>query len=248
MPDIPNIDLSSLPEIPAQSLLIDEAEALRYLRHPAPPDKSLAAALQEAAEAVRAAAAPRFVLHSFPIEGHKPIKLTGTNLRLTGAAIEGLLAPAPVCLLMAATLGAQVDELIRRSQLRDMARALLLDAAASCAIESLCDQLQAQIQIRCINIKPANKPGWGLTRRFSPGYADLPLDTSAPLCAALDAPRRIGLTVSRSGLLLPRKSVTAIIGLVPVTAPVGPGQNHDCSVCSMAETCPYRKSGQGCPQ
>lgn len=245
MPDIPNIDLSSLPEIPAQSLLIDKAEALRYLRHPAPPDAKLAAALEEAAEAVRAAAAPRFVLHSFPIESHNPLKLTGTNLRLTGAAIEGLLAPAPVCLLMAATLGAQADELIRRSQLRDMARALLLDAAASCAIENLCDQLQNQIQIRCTNNKAAQ---YRLTRRFSPGYGDLPLDTSAPLCAALDTPRRIGLTVSRSGLLLPRKSVTAIIGLVPVTVPVGPGQNHDCSVCSMTATCPYRKSGQGCPQ
>ena len=53
----------------------------------------------------------------------------------------------------------------------------------------------------------------GHTFRFSPGYADFPLEVQPKLLEILDAPRRIGLTVSPSLLLIPTKSVTCILGV-----------------------------------
>lgn len=53
-----------------------------------------------------------------------------------------------------------------------------------------------------------------ITFRYSPGYGDLPLDVQSSFLRALDAQKKIGLTVSENNLLFPRKSVTAIIGII----------------------------------
>jgi hypothetical protein len=61
-----------------------------------------------------------------------------------------------------------------------------------------------------------------ITWRFSPGYGDLPLDTHINLLGALDTSRKIGLTVSRSLILIPSKSVTAIIGVTKKVIKIPP--------------------------
>ena len=49
--------------------------------------------------------------------------------------------------------------------------------------------------------------------RFSPGYGDLPINMQKDIFAALDCPRKIGLSLNESLLMSPSKSVTAIIGV-----------------------------------
>lgn len=222
-------------------LYIDRAEALRYLRLPAhmteadlPPD--IAAQLDKAEAAVLQAAQPRFVWRSFGITGHSTagIQLSGTSLVLPGADIAGLLAGSKSCIIMAATLGQAVDDLIRRTQALDMAQALMLDAFASAAVEDLCNQVQ-----RLLTAMSA-QDGLHLSRRFSPGYGDLPITLQKPLCTTLNTQRCIGLSVSHSGILLPRKSVTAIMGQSPTPAPHG-HTCGSCATCNMRSTCPYKK-------
>ena len=119
---------------------------------------------------------------------------------------------------------------------RPVGQALLLDACASAAVENLLEQLQAGLTAEL------QEQGWQLTARFSPGYGDLPLDCQAQFCATLDAARRIGLTVSSSGLLLPRKSVTAVIGLAQqeLRAEQRDLSRHNCAACRLLD-CPYRR-------
>ena len=81
------------------------------------------------------------------------------------------------------------------------------------------------------------------TDRFSPGYGDLPLDLQPALCAALDAQRRLGLTVTDSLLLNPVKSVTAVIGLSPTPQPA---RIRGCGYCNFRENCQFRKEGTTC--
>lgn len=222
-------------------LNIDRAEALRYLRLPAhmteadlPPD--ITTRLMEAETAVLAAAQPRFIWRSFEITGRSDIgiQLSGTSLVLPGADIAALLADCPGCIIMAATLGQAVDDLIRRTQPLDMAQALMLDALASAAVEDLCNQIQNALAAQYA------QGSLYLTRRFSPGYGDLPISLQKPLCTTLDTQRRIGLSPNQSGILLPRKSVTAIMG----QSPAPPTQGHtcgSCAACNMRATCPYKK-------
>ena len=66
--------------------------------------------------------------------------------------------------------------------------------------------------------------------RFSPGYGDCPLSAQRSIVNALNATRLIGLTVTPTSLLMPTKSVTAVIGLFD-------GEVHDaqsrptCNIC-----------------
>ena len=101
--------------------------------------------------------------------------------------------------LFAATVGAEADRLISRAERTSPVRALLLDALFSERVEALCDAFTAQY----------NDPH----RRFSPGYGDLPLDFQRSVFRLLDCPRRIGLTLGETLLMMPTKAVTAIVGV-----------------------------------
>ena len=96
------------------------------------------------------------------------------------------------------------------------------------------------------------KPGCGLrpksqglylTGRYSPGYGDWPIAVQPRLAAVLDTPRRIGLYVTDTFLMLPRKSVTAVLGAG--RAPVS-GQRAGCAHCALRDKCEYRKRGESC--
>ena len=55
--------------------------------------------------------------------------------------------------------------------------------------------------------------------------------------------KRLGLTVTAEHILIPRKSVTAIIGLAD--HPLKKGA-RGCATCRMRETCMFRKGGTHC--
>ena len=113
--------------------------------------------------------------------------------------------------------------------------AVLLDALGSSFVEAGCDGTEEEISARF--------PALHRTDRFSPGYGDLPLDLQPALCAALDAQRRLGLTVTDSLLLNPVKSVTAVIGLSPTPQPA---RIRGCGYCNFRENCQFRKEGTTC--
>ena len=108
-------------------------------------------------------------------------------------------------ILFSATLGNNVDRLCRSASVSSPANALIYDAMGSTAIEWFCDEL-------CDHVT-RGYPTYVSRPRFSPGYGDLPLALQSKLIDVLDARRTIGLVLSDS-LMIPQKSVTAIMGLV----------------------------------
>ena len=220
------------------AIKIDPQEALRYAGH---RSGVLAPELREKFDAcyaqVSALVRPRIVTRVFPIEGTRPVRLTGTALVLPGRDIGSLLSGAHACVLMAVTIGGEVEQAIRSAQVKDLTGALFLDGCASAAVEAVCEAAEAQLRARLGGPPPF------FTRRFSPGYGDLPLTLQQPVLQVLDAGRKIGLFVSDSGLLTPRKSVTAILGLREKEAVQGSG---GCEACGKRDTCTYRKEGISC--
>ena len=146
-----------------------------------------------------------------------------------------MLAGCPSVILMAATLGSEVEKLIRKAQVVNMPDAVILDACASSAIESVCNEV-------CAEIEKSVDPFY-LTDRYSPGYGDFPLEQQAQIFRTLDVTRRIGVTLTDSGLMIPQKSVTAVVGVSPVPVAKRAG---GCAQCNMFETCQYRKDGTQC--
>lgn len=178
-------------------------------------------------------ARPRIVWRRFPLlpDG----TLAGTDFRPQGEDVKTLLHGCEAVILFAATLGAETEALIRRAQVTDMADAVILDACASAAIENVCDNL-------CDDFAAAEAPLY-LTDRFSPGYGDLPFAQQPDFCRLLDVGRRIGVTLSPGGLMIPQKTVTALLGVSPV--PVKK-RSRGCLDCDLFSTCSYRKEGASC--
>lgn len=162
--------------------------------------------------------------------------LSGTAFRPEGESIRALLRGCTGAILMAATLGAEADLLLHRTQGKNLLDAALLDALCNAAIEDVCDAL-------CADLAREFAPAF-LTPRFSPGYGDFPLSQQPLFAAVLDLSRQLGITLTESWLMTPQKTVTALMG-VSDKAPASQ-QGGGCTACSFSDRCLYRKNGAGC--
>lgn len=215
---------------------LDILEALRYLGAGDDPPEELRRAMADTAARLTARIRPRYTYRVFSLNHEAGgVRLREADFLLPGKLAEQMLERCDRAALLACTLGAEFDALLRAEQARDMAKAAMLNACGSAWVEAGCDEAEAEIAGRL--------PGLYLTDRFSPGYGDLPLSLQAQICAALDARRRLGIHVSDSCLMNPAKSVTAVIGLgeTPQMARI-----RGCAFCAMRETCALRKGGKRC--
>ena len=213
---------------------INRQETLKYLGYlggPLPED--VLEPLETGERVILRCAVPRVIWRLY--DRGEGGELAGTGFTPEGKDIREFLKDCDQVILMAATLGMEVENLLRRTQARDMALAVILDATASAAIENVCDNL-------CADLTEAFAPRY-LTDRFSPGYGDLPIGQQGELFRLLDISRRIGISLSESGLMVPQKSVTALIGVSdrPQTR-----RSRGCEECSMFANCAYRKGGTSC--
>ena len=179
------------------------------------PDADTEARLEQAAKRCAAVVKPRRIYAFFPLEWRADgVRVCGTPLCLTGQSIARHLDGAEHCALMAVTLGMQAEREQRTLDASGrLTEAVLFDAACSAYIEIAADDCQNELT------EAAAGRGLRAGGRFSPGYGDLPLQVQGALLAALDTPRRLGLTLTDSLLMLPRKSITAIVPLFPMDEP-----------------------------
>ena len=173
---------------------------------------------------------PRAVMRRFAILPGGVLE--NTSFLPQGKDVPAMLADCREAVLLAATLGADSERMLLREQTKDPTNALILDAVLSSAIEAVCDQLEAELRDKAV------KDGLFLTDRFSPGYGDMPIAQSKAICEVLNTGRTIGLTVSQSGILMPRKSVTAIMGISRAAVRHRP---KGCAGCSARKTCMFAK-------
>ena len=162
--------------------------------------------------------------------GRFPVKRTESGLdfgflQTDSKALRKNLEGCEEVIVFAATIGLEIDRLIRRYTSLSPAKALFFQAIGAERIESLCDAFCDELKGEGLQLRP----------RFSPGYGDLPLELQKDVFRVLDCPRKIGLSLNESLLMSPSKSVTAIIG-------IGEGKievKNKCSTCQKAD-CAYR--------
>ena len=141
---------------------------------------------------------------------------------------------------MAVTLGVGVDQLLRKTQVTDMALAVIIDSGASVLIEQLADDFQEEIVKKP---EASDRNNTFTTPRFSPGYGDWPITEQARIVRLLDGQRQIGLNITKDSLMIPRKSITAVIGISdhPVK-----GCLATCDECVLQDKCLLKKEGKFC--
>ncbi len=200
------------------------------------PDPATEAALSRAEDTVRTVARPRYIYRIFAL-GRQPLSLLPTGPVLSGEDIARHLSGCHSCAVLILTLGPGVERAIRAAGAADAAMGLMTDAAASALTEACADAAETILR------REVAEQGLYLTGRFSPGYGDLPLSLQPELLRITGSARAIGLTVSPSHILLPRKSITALLGLAhhPVT-----GHLAGCEGCAIKESCQKRQRGEPC--
>lgn len=216
--------------MPKPSIL---SEALRYvgITNPNPETEQRARRMMALAGEK---CPPRHVLRVFDIswEDEAP---TLASIPLPGNTARLMLDGCDRAALLVCTLGAAFEREAEAFRHRDAADMLLFDGCGSALVEQGCDDAACMLQ--------NTLPGVFLTDRFSPGYGDLPLTLQQPILAATDAARRLGVTANESSLLIPQKTVTAIIGLADTPRPA---RVRGCACCGLQGACPYRVKGSTC--
>ena len=134
--------------------------------------------------------------------------------------------------LLAATLGTEADTLIRRFSVKDMEKAVVAEAVCTVIIEAYCDRIEEEIAQR------AELRGLFSSGRFSPGYGDFDIAWQKDLLNMLNCDRKIGLTLSSGYMLVPSKSITALIGFGADKKQ----SREKCCDCAR-DKCDYREIG-----
>ena len=223
-----------------KNINIPKSEVLRYLGHKKNQkiDNKINNLIDETIEEAKKIINPKYVLSYFnTFIKEDGVTFENTNLLLKGKDIRNHLKDSKRTVLMAVTLGSIIEKRIMLYERTNLTKALILDSCATAAVEEVCDIIEDDVKNKAL------KENLSITFRYSPGYGDLPLDIQRDFLNTLNANKIIGLTVSENNLLMPRKSVTAIIGLIPKEKAIS---KRTCEVCKNYENCSYRKEGATC--
>lgn len=218
----------------AQILKIDAAETRRYagLKKAANFDeKNISDACDEALLLLNV----RGIYKIYNYDCKRHVVQSAPPFEIVGKAIEKHLAGCEKAACIAVTVGENIEnEVTRKFDAGQYVASVLLDAAATAAVEQAADELEKAIA------REVAKDGFKMRWRFSPGYGDWQLDNQKKFFYVTGAPE-IGMQLTESLMLVPRKSVTAIIGLEKIFSNDKiTAQKKSCANCDRLN-CPSRK-------
>lgn len=181
---------------------------------------------------------PKYIYRRFPVWPDKNgIHVEGTTLVLKGEDIREHLKNCNEIIIIGVTAGMMLDKYIRKYMITEPDAGVVMDSCGIQAVEQIADQIEQEIE------RNIEAEGYHLTWRFSPGYGDLPLETQRELVHVLDMPRKIGVTLTESCLMVPGKSITAIWGIRDTKRDE---RENKCDFCNHRERCAFRKRGIRC--
>ena len=208
-------------------------EAVRYLgfgRREA--DEATLRLVAAAFSQLERSASPRIVWRVFDLKTAGEGRLDIGGMEVESRSLWKNMKGCCQAVVLGATLGSGVDLLMRRQSLTDMAAAVVTQACAAAMLEEYLDGEQEKIG------RELEREGKYLRPRFSPGYGDFSICHQGQLLAMLEAPKRIGLSMTDSSMLTPVKSVTAVIGVSAVKEPC---HRKGCEACGKTD-CIYRRN------
>ncbi|WP_432627449.1 vitamin B12 dependent-methionine synthase activation domain-containing protein [Brotaphodocola sp.] len=209
----------------------NEREILRYLGHRGQEiPENVEELIKDCERELEQAATPRAMWKEYPLSIRDHILDMGF-LQTRSKSLERNLKDCERVILFAATLGSQVDVLLHRYNMIQMSKAVVMQAASVAMLETFCDEKNQELK------DSYEADGWYLRPRFSPGYGDFPLECQREIAPALEMGKRIGINLTDTLLMMPSKSVTAVIGAsrLPRNCTV-----QGCEVCAKRD-CAYRR-------
>ncbi len=149
---------------------------------------------------------------------------------LKGKLVAQHLAPAEKIIVILCTIGARLEEYSLQIIKSDPVLGLALEGVGSAAVEALANAV-------CIYFgEKATKENLGSTIPLNPGMIGWPLEQGQSQIFNLLDTKEFGIKLTPSYLMLPRKTLSMVIGVGPDVKAGG----TTCDYCKMKETCQYR--------
>lgn len=211
---------------------VNRQETARYLGlHGRTAGEETDALIEACAGELEAAAVPRRAYRRVPV-GEAPYGVVLAGDRIESRDLAERLHGCREAFLLAVTLGAPVDRLLHKYGRVDVARAAVLHAASIALLEEWEARCEEEL------LQALRPEGAYLKPRFGPGYGDFSLNCQALILHRLHAGKRMGMTLTEGGMLLPSKSCTAVLGITKTgnSCPL-----EKCRLCGD-HSCPYRKA------
>lgn len=206
---------------------IDKKEVLRYLGYGKNEcDEAVLKKIDRITEQIKECLSLKACYEKYPLIFMDDMLSFG-NIKTESADLKKNLSGYSYVIVFCATIGIDVDRIISKYGVTSPADMVIAQSVGATFIEAWCD-------ILCNRFSKMEENEVG--RRFSPGYGDFPLLMQKELLNMVDASRKIGVTLTESLLMMPSKSVSAIVG-------VGGEPEHSKGGCNNCDNknCPYRR-------
>lgn len=196
------IDISDI-KIPYNDFLIRAG----YKKTAAAPDKNAEILITETLETARRLIKPKTAVIFSNIKIKDDTIVFDDGFKINSSFVTKLFKECFKAYAVAVTIGKDLekkrDELIIK---KETLRAFFLDAAGSVAAEEIIKTVYSQIGV--FEEKQNNL----ITKRFSPGYGDWQASSQKLFLERIGA-EKIGISLTSTYLMIPEKSVSAIIGV-----------------------------------
>ncbi len=215
--------------ISADKVNIDSSLALRYLRVRREPDEQIKEIYKSCLDEFLPVVSYKACYRYFDIDVVDDTVHFADELTLQSEKLSKNLLGCKGAFVLVATTSISVDRLIQKHSTLRISRALVIDAIGSAAVEAfantVCSKLSTEYNI---TFRP----------RFSPGYGDLSIVTQKDLLSVCDASRKIGVTLNSNHMMIPTKTISAIVGVRPTGETCD--KSHSCDTCENTN-CQYRE-------
>lgn len=183
---------------------------------------------------------PAAIWDAFPIREFRHERLVlADGTKIGGGPVASVVAGARELAVGVCTAGPAISQRISEHQRNGQRlRAMFLDELGSWAV----DQVRQQV-CRTIEAEAAGR-NWRASASLSPGESEWSVTEQSVIFSLVDG-RPIGVTLSKSMVMTPIKSLSLVVGTGP--GPLGVEGASNCDFCTIRERCVHRRLRAGTP-
>lgn len=154
------------------------------------------------------------------------------GIRFSTGGITQYIKCSDYMIIFLVTIGERVEKIAgEMTSGKDPLQGYLLDRIGSFAVESLAESVEKKIR------RDHSRTKKSVSRRYSPGYCDWPIEDQRILAGIVDF-SRIGVSLTEGYMMLPKKSISAIVGVGD--SGIFTGSGSTCGICEKKD-CLYRR-------
>jgi hypothetical protein len=174
---------------------------------------------------------PSVVYKTFPVQEvrHERLIFAGGE-QLSGKLIAHHLAQARQVYVLLCSIGSSLERYADEMWTSSAVYSLALDGVGSAAVEALANSVCRHLEDQ------ATEQGWKSSIPLSPGMMDWTVQEGQPQIFHLLEGEPLEVSLTPSYIMVPRKSLTMVVGVGPDLDVVG----RTCDYCNLKDVCRYQ--------